>query len=164
MAKKYIDIEMTGDVFKTVIPSFFHPENVIFFAHYFDMGYDRKSEDMGHFFEIVYLDGDEIKAEWGNPKYWEGIGEFIEKNGDKFARADNQGVLFNFFNKAMLSDLKIEEEEGHYSALDPELKKDVLIYKDKYRLGGLSIVPNLDFDKHLVKDYNSKWSKDPLDV
>ena len=149
MEKKYIDIEMTGDVFKTVIPSFFHPENVIFFAHYFDMGYDRKSEDMGHFFEIVYLDGDEIKAEWGNPKYWEGIGEFIEKNGDKFARADNQGVLFNFFNKAMLPDLKIEE--------------DVLIYKDKYRFGGLSIVPDLDFDKHLVKDYNSKWSKDPLE-
>ena len=150
MAKKYIDIEMTGDVFKTVIPSFFHPENVIFFAHHFDMGYDHKSEDMGHFFEIAYLDGDEIKAEWGNPKYWEGIGEFIEKNGDKFARADNRKVLFNFFNKAMLPDLKIE--------------KDVLIYKDKYRFGGLSIVPDLDFDNHLVKNYNPKWSKDPLDV
>ena len=128
-AKKYIDIKMTGNVFNVTIPPV-NPDDIIFFGHFFDMGFDHESEDMGHFFEIAYLDGDEIKAEWGNPGDWEKIEEFIKKMGDKFVRADNQ-VLFNFFNKSMLPDLKIE--------------KDILIYKNKYRLGGLSIVPDLAF-------------------
>ena len=58
MVKKYIDVKIQYLSDKT-IPEI-QPEDIIFFVHFFDMNYDRPSENMGHFLTIAYLDGDEI--------------------------------------------------------------------------------------------------------
>ena len=117
MVKKYIDVKIQYLSDKT-IPEI-QPEDIIFFVHFFDMNYDRPSENMGHFLTIAYLDGDEIKIKEFNPQDLQPIKEFIEKVGDKFAKVDYSGTLFNYFNKKMLPDLKVKDK--------------ALIYKDKYR-------------------------------
>ena len=59
---KYIDVELENCVHNSrcVIPE---PENIIFLAHWFDTNYEYKSEDMGHFYEIAYIDGEKVSAE-----------------------------------------------------------------------------------------------------
>ena len=52
------------------------PENVLFFRYCRDMSYDRKSEDMGYFYDAIYKNGDELIAESGNIEEFEPIKEF----------------------------------------------------------------------------------------
>lgn len=119
MAKRYVNVKKTGCVLDVTIPEA-KPENIIYFAHWFDRWYDHESENMGYFLEMIYVDGDEVKAKWCNPGDWDKIGALIEEVGDKFAKHEEGGGYVYYLNKEMLSDIKI--------------KGSFLIYKDKYRV------------------------------
>lgn len=125
MTKRYINVEKNRYYPPSKeywnIPEV-EPDNIIYFAHFPDTTYDNASENMGFFLEMVYLDGDEVKAEWRNPGDWDKIGAFVEKVKDKFTKRKvlRSPVYVGYFNKEMLPDIKIED--------------DSLIYKDKYRV------------------------------
>lgn len=158
--KKYIDVELENCVHNSqcVIPE---PENIIFLAHWFDTNYTYKSEDMGHFYEIAYIDGEKVVAQIFNPGKWEIVKQIISNGKDILVKSENPNstgwMWHEFYNKNLLNELRIEGR--------------ALIFRDKYRFKNKDFEPigwlNMffmepdEFRKNL-KGYQPEHIKDPL--
>lgn len=96
-----------------------NPEDVIYFRHYFDTTYDRASEDMGHFYDVIFFSKDgKPEHKQANPGDPEPIIKFLKRSGDIFIK-DGGNAESSYTNKNYADNIRF--------------KDDVLIYKNKYK-------------------------------
>ena len=89
-----------------------------FYYHWFDTLYDRKSEDMGHFYDVAY----EIDGEM----FWQTVhtGDYVPSfDKDKYLENVNPDSTFKLYiNKNKKKDIEIKTDQDGYQ---------VIIYQDK---------------------------------
>lgn len=120
MSDRYITIERKKKLIWSKWPKEkIDPNDIIFMIRSIDTTYDHASEDLGHFCQIAYQQGDEILWENFNPKDPEPIDELLEQAGDKLNCIYKQHHIQLCYLGKPQTDFRVDGEE--------------LIYQDKYR-------------------------------
>ena len=106
------------DRVRTLFLKKLNPESVIYFETWIDVYYDRPSENMGSFFQVVYLKNGKPRTVWGNPGEYEFIANFLKRAKKVLTDKNDYGTGQQYYNPKFKADIK--------------WKGDVLVYKDRY--------------------------------
>ncbi len=120
MNEKYITIKRKDGICWSRWPKEqINPDDIIFLIRSIDTTYDHDSEDLGHFCQIAYYQGNEIIWENFNPKASEPIDELLEQAGDKLDCIYKNGHIQACYLGKPQADFQVEGGD--------------LIYQNNYR-------------------------------
>lgn len=144
MSDKYITIERKHYLTWSKWPrEKVNPNDIIFLIRSIDTTYDHASEDLGHFCQIAYQQGDEILWENFNPEDPEPVDELLKQAGDKLDCIYKYYHIQSCYLGKPRTDFRVDGED--------------LIYQDKYRFkkpDDNDSWGNSDFDA-LVRELNA---------
>lgn len=119
MVEEYIDIKLSeSEQFDDYLNV--KPENILLLSRWMDIHYDHRSEFMGYYLGLIYLENGIPKALRFNSMEEKPFDDFFKKVKHVLVECDGKEQCHTFFNQNMLKDLRSDN--------------NTLIYKDKYKI------------------------------